>query len=108
MDLPPLGDAGSRLTELLLHGTVGLPPDWHQCLRELRDLHVEHDSFYAGPWEDAGGNHFGFEWGGGPLSALTAPTRLDLSRTVLPGALLGQVAIACSCVVQRVDVSIML
>ena len=83
---PPLA-ALTALTSLALHGTAGLPPDWHR-LRHLKRLAVFHDKLYAEgndeeegfSWDEAAGNEIN------SLDALRCLTRLELSwGAILPG-----------------------
>ncbi|KAL4457932.1 hypothetical protein ABPG75_012797 [Micractinium tetrahymenae] len=73
LSLPPMSHLRG-LTHLCLAGAVSLPPDWRQ-LPSLHHLMLSNDSYWAeeGNWQ--GGL---FEWGAGPLTALTALSRLDI------------------------------
>ncbi|KAL4457926.1 hypothetical protein ABPG75_012791 [Micractinium tetrahymenae] len=73
LSLPPMAHLRG-LTELCLVGLASLPLDWRQ-LPSLQRLTLANDSRWA---EEGNWDVIEFEWGTGPLTAMTALSRLDI------------------------------
>jgi hypothetical protein len=79
----------AALTALELVGAASLPPDWRQ-LSALQRLHVSVSKEFAANEHNADEEDWRFEWGSGPLTALTALTSLSIDdgsdyEALMPG-----------------------
>ena len=86
---PPAMAGLAALTALELVGATSLPPDWRQ-LSALQRLHVSVSVEFAANEHDADEEDWRFEWGSGPLTALTALTSLAIvggsdNNALMPG-----------------------